>query len=202
MATTITTAIPLSARQQKIYDFIKKKIANGMVPTVREIGAAMNIKSPNGVVCHLNALEKKGYIRRAANLSRAIELTEKAPRETALPFRGDLVRNRKLKAPSEHEEIDFLDILGSGDYFCFRAADDSMAEDGIAKNDLLICREQQSYRDGDRVIVQLTKDQVLLKRFFQEANGIRLEPTTTSKNPIRTTDATILGMVVGMIRPR
>lgn len=65
---------PLTDRQQQIYDIIKREIGNGRPPTVRQIGAETGIRSPNGVMCHLNALEKKGYITRDARLSRGIGL--------------------------------------------------------------------------------------------------------------------------------
>ena len=62
-------------RQMEIYGFIREKIqSRGFGPTVREIGQAFKIRSPNGVVCHLKALERKGLITRGKNMSRAIEL--------------------------------------------------------------------------------------------------------------------------------
>ncbi len=68
---------PLTSQQQTVYNFIRDKIVTrGYGPTVREIGEYMNIKSPNGVMCHLRALERKGVLTRTANKSRAIELTE------------------------------------------------------------------------------------------------------------------------------
>ena len=71
----------LTERQQAVYEFIRDKIRNrGYGPTVREIGTEFDINSPNGVVCHLKALEKKGAIKREQNLSRAIELTGRAHR--------------------------------------------------------------------------------------------------------------------------
>ena len=67
----------LTNRQQQIYDFLRDKIVNrGYGPTVREIGNQFGIRSPNGVMCHLKALEKKGYIKRESHLSRAIQLCE------------------------------------------------------------------------------------------------------------------------------
>ena len=68
-------AIPLTSRQSAIYDFLVEQIALGVPPTVREIGSRFGIRSPNGVMCHLKALEKKGVIERHAHLSRAIRLT-------------------------------------------------------------------------------------------------------------------------------
>lgn len=69
------TGPTMTSRQSAIYDFLVEQIAQGVPPTVREIGKRFGIKSPNGVMCHLKALEKKGFIDRSAHLSRAIRLT-------------------------------------------------------------------------------------------------------------------------------
>src|SRR6516162_7373288 len=79
----------LTARQREIYDFIRSKIeTRGYGPTVREIGTAFDIKSPNGVMCHLKALEKKGLIQRESFSARAIQLLDHHPRSATLPLLG------------------------------------------------------------------------------------------------------------------
>lgn len=195
------TAI-LTPRQREIYEFVKENIMNrGYGPTVREIGNEFGIKSPNGVMCHLKALEKKGLIAREANLSRAIQLVDKPQRKTALDYRGQFGQASRLRDNKEGaEQVDFIDVLGSGDHFCYRAADDSMNDDGILKGDYLVCRMQQFYRDGDRVIAVTENKETHYKRFFQDGNRIRLESTTNAKKSIYTNNVNILGMVIGLIR--
>src|SRR5712692_12103089 len=79
----------LTERQREIYDFIRDKIeSRGYGPTVREIGQAFDIKSPNGVMCHLKALEKKGLIKREGFSARAIQLLDVRPESAGLPFLG------------------------------------------------------------------------------------------------------------------
>ncbi len=66
----------LTGRQREVFEFIRDLITNrGYGPTVREIGDNFGISSPNGVMCHLKALEKKGLITREPNMSRAIQIT-------------------------------------------------------------------------------------------------------------------------------
>ena len=90
------TAI-LTPRQREIYEYVKENIMNrGYGPTVREIGNEFGIKSPNGVMCHLKALEKKGLISREPNLSRAIQLCDKPQRKTALDYKGQFSQGGKL----------------------------------------------------------------------------------------------------------
>src|SRR5205809_5259800 len=79
----------LTDRQREIYDFIRDKIeSRGYGPTVREIGLGFGIKSPNGVMCHLKALEKKGLILREEHSARAIQLLDHHPASSGLPFLG------------------------------------------------------------------------------------------------------------------
>jgi len=73
---TATPAVVLTKRQEEIFEFVKKRIVGGLPPTVREIGTEFGIRSPNGVMCHLKALEKKGLITRDPRTSRSIYLVE------------------------------------------------------------------------------------------------------------------------------
>jgi repressor LexA len=191
----------LTPTQREIYDFIKENILNrGYGPTVREIGDEFGIRSPNGVMCHLKALEKKGLISRKPNLSRAIQLCDKPQRKTALEFRGHISQGAKVKENREDEQVDFLDLLGSGDHFCYRVSDDSLAEEKIVKGDYLLCRQQQFYRDGDRVLVSVDNKDTYYKRFYQDGGRIRLDSVSGPKKSIYADDVNILGMVLGVVR--
>src|SRR5262245_44601482 len=97
----------LTPRQREIYNFIRTKIqGRGYGPTVREIGVEFEIKSPNGVMCHLKALQKKGLIHREANMSRAIQLLQDPatmPRATGLKLRGRIAAGIPLEAIEDAE---------------------------------------------------------------------------------------------------
>jgi len=191
----------LTPRQREIYEFVKDNIMNrGYGPTVREIGDEFGIKSPNGVMCHLRALEKKGLITREPNLSRAIQLSDKPQRKTAVDLRGQFGQGTRLRENKDNEQIDFMDLLGSGDHFLYRAADDSMVDEHIVKGDFLLCRMQQFYRDGDRVIAVIDNKETHYKKFFQDGNRVRLESISTPKKSTCTNNINILGMVIGVIR--
>ncbi len=197
----MTKTANLTPRQREIYEFVKDNIMNrGYGPTVREIGDEFGIKSPNGVMCHLKALEKKGLITREPNLSRAIQLSDKPQRKTAVDLRGQFGQGTRLRENKDAEQIDFMDLLGSGDHFLYRAADDSMADEHIIKGDFLLCRMQQFYRDGDRVIAVTENKETHYKRFYQDGERIRLDSIGTPKKSIYTNDVKILGMVIGVVR--
>ncbi len=95
----------LTERQREIYDFIQEKIeTGGYPPTVRDIGDEFQIKSPNGVMCHLKALEKKGLITREPNMSRAIQLTDASREDEGIPLVGQVAANiREWRRPEPYK---------------------------------------------------------------------------------------------------
>src|SRR5436190_15577508 len=98
----------LTERQREIYDFIKERIeGRGFGPTVREIGEGFDIKSPNGVMCHLKALEKKGLIKRTGFRARAIQLTDHRRPAAALPLLGAVAAGSPTQAVEQGEQLDF-----------------------------------------------------------------------------------------------
>src|SRR5215813_9259683 len=103
----------LTDRQREIYDFIKNKIeSRGYGPTVREIGVAFDIRSPNGVMCHLKALEKKGLIKREGFSARAIQLLDRQPHSMGLPMLGLVAAGSPTQAVAQDERLEFADLFG------------------------------------------------------------------------------------------
>src|SRR5271166_5302608 len=98
----------LTSRQREIYDFIKDKIeSRGYGPTVREIGLAFEIRSPNGVMCHLKALEKKGLIQREGFSARAIRIVDHHPAGSSLPLLGLVAAGSPVQAVAQEDRLDF-----------------------------------------------------------------------------------------------
>lgn len=193
--------IDLTPRQRDIYEFLKDKILNrGYGPTVREIGVEFGIKSPNGVMCHLKALEKKGHIQRESHMSRAIQLAVKPQRATNLSLLGHITNGHPLVAAKDGESVDFMDVLGSGDHVCVKVKDDSFSDDGIDAGDFIIIRQQVSCRDGDRVLAIVDGLKAVLRRYFTDSRGARLEPLTSSKKSIHSSAVEVQGVIVGIVR--
>jgi repressor LexA len=190
----------LTERQKRIYDFIRDKIVNrGYGPTVREIGERFEISSPNGVMCHLKALEKKGLIRRSPNKSRAIELTQ--PREQpGMPLLGIVAAGMTNLAFEQQDRIDFGNLFIRDDSFALRVAGDSMIEAQIADGDFVVVKRQAHATPGQMVVAQTDEGEATLKYWFPERNRIRLQPANSTMQPIYVDRATVLGVVVGVIR--
>ncbi|MFO0924256.1 MAG: transcriptional repressor LexA [Pirellulales bacterium] len=196
-------ARPLTDRQQKVYDFIREKIVNrGYGPTVREIGEHLDIRSPNGVMCHLRALERKDMIRRDANKSRAIELTEPVRhRETrGLPLAGRVAAGACTLGFEQTERIDFAEIFERGDRFVLEVTGDSMIDAHIADGDWVIIQKQSYAYPGQIVVAQTDEHEATLKYWFPENGRIRLQPANKHMAPIYVDNANIMGIVIGVVR--
>ncbi len=192
----------LTQKQREVYDFIRDKIrSRGYGPTVREIGSHFDISSPNGVMCHLKALEKKGLISREPNMSRAITLaTESFDRPRGLPLAGRIAAGLLHEAIEQDERIDFGELFDSDDLFVLEVHGDSMIEDQIADGDYVVIRKQEKASPGQIVVALTDENEATLKRWYPEKNRIRLEPANSSMKPIYVTDARVLGVVVGVVR--
>ncbi|MBX7073584.1 MAG: transcriptional repressor LexA [Pirellulales bacterium] len=193
----------LTERQREVYEFIREKIrSRGYGPTVREIGAHFEISSPNGVMCHLKALEKKGLINREPNMSRAIMLTTDQPENKGLPLTGRIAAGVLHEAIEQNERIDFSEIFSgdSGDLFVLKVAGDSMIEDQIADGDFVVIRKQEQARKGQTVVAMTDEGEATLKRWFPEGKRVRLQPANSSMPPIYVTNAQVLGVLVGVVR--
>jgi repressor LexA len=193
----------LTERQREVYEFIRDKIRNrGYGPTVREIGIHFNISSPNGVMCHLKALEKKGLITREPNMSRAIMLATESPegQSNGLPLRGTIAAGMLHEAVEQDERVDFGELFNADDLFVLKVKGDSMIEDQIADGDFVVVHKQATANKGQIVVAMTDENEATLKRWYPEAKRIRLEPANSSMAPIYVNNATVLGVVVGVVR--
>lgn len=193
----------LTKRQREIYEFIRAKIqGRGYGPTVREIGLQFDIKSPNGVMCHLKALQKKGLIHREPNMSRAIQLLEEpASLEAfAVPFKGRIAAGQPIEAVDQTENLSFTHWTGAPDTFALQVCGDSMIEEHIADGDFVIIKQQPIARDGQIVAVRDNDNEVTLKRIFKEKSRIRLEPANRNYKPIYRENVDVMGILVGVVR--
>ena len=192
----------LTARQLSVYEFIRDKILDrGYGPTVREIADAFDIKSPNGVMGHLRALEKKGLILRDKNKSRAIELTPEALEEQrGLPLVGVVAAGSTNLAYEQSDRIDFSNIFNGNEQFVLQVSGDSMIEAHISDGDYVVVKMQTNAIDGEMVVAQTEEGEATLKYWHPEKNRIRLQPANSSMAPIYVSRASVLGVVVGVIR--
>lgn len=190
----------LTKRQKAVYEFIRDKInKRGYGPTVREIGDKFDIKSPNGVVCHLRALEKKGLITREPNMSRAISLTNLID-ERGLPLSGHVAAGVMHQAIEQTERVDFGAMFSKKSQFALQVNGDSMINAHIADGDYVIIKKQRTARAGQIVVARTDDGEATLKYWHPEKNRIRLQPANPRMKPIYSKNAQVIGVLVGVVR--
>lgn len=193
----------LTERQRDIYEFIRTKIeARGYGPTVREIGENFGIKSPNGVMCHLKALEKKGLILREDHAARAIQLVHHRRPSEGLPYLGVVAAGTPIAAEGQDERLQMDDLFGGPNRFVLRVRGNSMIENHIEDGDFVVIKKQETADNGERVVA-MVDNEVTLKKFYKERDHIRLEPANGAMAPIivdGSQDCQVLGVLVGVMR--
>ena len=203
----------LTKRQQEIFDFIGRYSARyGYPPTVRDIGKAVGLASSSTVHAHLANLERIGLLRRDPSKPRAIELLDKAMgtavesmrsmvRATGVPLLGSVAAGQPMLAEENIEGyISVPDVAGGSEgEYVLRVRGESMKEAGILEGDFVVVRPQKTAEEGD-IVVALLGEEATVKRFYREADHIRLQPENSALEPIRSREVEVLGRVVGVLR--
>ena len=206
----------VTKRQQAVLDCIEACIQEkGYGPTVREICQSLGLSSPSTVHVHLKALEEKGLIKRDPLKSRSITLTHPhdeasvienviAPsfgRAVEVPLVGNVAAGSPILAEENITDTITLptDIVGDAPSFMLSVRGESMIEAGINDGDYVVVKEQPVANNGD-IVVAIIDDGATVKRFFREADHIRLQPENSTMDPIITTDCSIAGKVVAVFR--
>jgi len=192
----------LTERQREVFEFLREMIVSrGYGPTVREIGSHFKIGSPNGVMCHLKALEKKGLISREAGMSRAIQLTEPPQPQAALPLIGHVTAGQPLQLlPEPTTRIEFAGLFASKSHCCLRVVGHGLLDDHIAEGDYLAIRRQADCRDGELVLAVVDGAGATVKRYYRESHRVRLESLNRRLPSVYANKVKIIGLVVGVIR--
>jgi repressor LexA len=191
----------LTSRQKEIYEFLREKIlTRGYGPTVREIGMKFDIKSPNGVMCHLKALERKGMISRESHMSRAIQLANPPQQTTKLPLMGELKIGDLFPTSNANDQIEFSELFNSLELFCMKVSGTQLSDEMIGDGDLLVIHRQPTFDDGDLSVVIYENGKTGLKRLYQESGQIRLESPRSPENPQFVSRIVVIGKLIGVIR--
>lgn len=200
----------LTAKQQQIYDYILEFTAqHGYPPSVREIGAAIGLKSPSTVHFHIKGLEEAGVLVKAEGKTRAITLPgapfgpvaeERDPHANQVPVVGNVAAGSPILAEECIEEYLTFDTQGlEGEHFALRVRGESMLGAGILPDDLVVVHRQQEARSGE-IVVALFEDEATVKTLRRREGHTWLMPENDEYQPIDGTYAEIIGKVVAVIR--
>jgi repressor LexA len=200
----------VTARQRQVYEFICRYMeAQRQPPTIAEIGKQFQMSSSASVHSILSALEHEGLIKRIPNVSRGIELV-KLPRQESsdddyeIPLLGLVAAGQPIEAVLTHETVQTpKNMMGRGRMFALRVRGDSMIEENIQDNDIIIVSSQETAENGQMVVALIDGNYATVKKFYREPDFIRLEPANPQFKPIfiKTPGRLQLqGVVRGLIR--
>jgi repressor LexA len=199
----------VTARQKQVYDFIRRYLeTNNQPPTIAEIGKHFQMTSPASVHSIVSALEREGLIKRIPNVSRGIELVEQESPEAGddfeIPLLGLVAAGQPIEAILSHETVTApKNMIGRGRMFALRVRGDSMIDENIQDNDIIIVSSQQTAENGQMVVALIDGNYATVKKFYREPDFIRLEPANPQFKPIfiKTPGRLqVQGVVRGLIR--
>ena len=196
----------LTERQQQVYQFIMDYLGtHGTPPTLREISACIGTSGTVAALRHVEALERKGYIRRREGRSRGISLTQSSSPTVSLPIVGRIRAGCLYPATEDisgYFSVDRKLVKGEGCFF-LEVEGESMINKGILSGDIALIRPQPTAENGDIVAVMVNGD-ATLKQFFRKRDHILLQPANPNMEPIilRPGDGeiSIVGKMIGLLR--
>lgn len=200
--------MPLTRRQKQILDHIEAYIeAHGYAPSFEEIAEAFGYSSLATVHEHLSNLERKGYIRKAYNESRSIEVVrgEAVPGAVELPLLGEVAAGLPIEAVEQRETVLVPpDLLRKqGENYVLRVVGDSMIEEQIRDGDYIIVNSRPTAENGEMVVALIGGEAATVKKLYREPDGrIRLQPANAAMTPMfhDPDEVQVQGVVVGVIR--
>jgi repressor LexA len=200
--------MPLTKRQREILTYLSEYAEeHGYAPSFEEIARHFNYNSLATVHEHLSNLERKGYIKRAYNESRAIEIlpSEVFPKAVELQLLGSVAAGVPIEAVQTQEVISVPEdfVRRGGNHYVLRVRGNSMIDEQIRDGDFVVVNERRSVDNGEVVIALVDNAAATVKKFYRERDGrIRLQPANDTMSPIYVDedDVTIQGVVVGVLR--
>ena len=198
---------PLTKRQREILDYLNEFIQqHGYAPSLEEVGQRFNLSSLATVHKHLTNLQEKGFIRRAWNRSRSVELlpSRSGGRAVELPLLGYVAAGMPIEAVASSETIAVPEALVTGkrDTYVLRVRGDSMIDEQIRDGDWVVVEDRRSADNGEMVIALVGGQDATLKKFYKENGRVRLQPANPTMQPILvdSDSVQIQGVVVGVMR--
>ncbi|MDH3205036.1 MAG: transcriptional repressor LexA [Gemmatimonadota bacterium] len=200
--------MPLTKRQKEILDYMSSFIdERGYAPSFEEIAESFGYSSLATVHEHLSNLERKGYIRKAYNESRSVELTRPdagAP-SIELPLLGAVAAGLPIEAISGNETLAVPPdmVRRRRDNYVLRVEGNSMIEEQIRDGDYIVVQAQETAEDGQMVVALVANEAATVKKLYREAGGrVRLQPANPTMDPIFVDagELKVQGVVVGVIR--
>ena len=204
----------LTKRQKEVLEFLADFIdKNRYSPSYEEIADGLSLNSLATIHKHVSSLESKGYLRRAFNQSRSLEIAPRYAAEVekrravetglAVPLLGKIAAGVPVEAIANPEMLHFQDFIGDSGTYALQVRGESMIDDHICDGDFVLIQKTDSVRDGEIVVALVDGTETTLKRLYREPNGqIRLQPANSAMEPIYVSGASlqVQGKLMAVLR--
>ena len=201
----------LTPKQLRILQLIRdSRVARGYSPTMQELADSLGISKVT-VFEHVEALIRKGALRREPNKARSLSISDDAvlpdeDQDLSFPLVGKIAAGHPIEKFEVDDRLDVGSLFGPqvgqrAGSFALQVHGDSMRDEGILDGDYVIIQRRDTAANGDRVVALLPDGETTLKTFFKEDDGsIRLQPANDAFEPIIVRDCQIQGIVIGVMR--
>jgi len=199
----------LTKRQKEVLDFVREHIEKkGYSPSLAEIARKFKLSSIGTAHKHIKNLQEKGYLSKEKNHHRSIELSPDIRALDSIdlieiPLLGTITAGQPIETievPNEFITIPKTEIKNTKDYYALRVKGDSMIEDGIFNNDVVVIKKQSVAENGQTVVAIIDEDQATLKKLYREKDCFRLQPANQNLLPLYTRNLEIRGVVIKITR--
>lgn len=190
----------MNDKEKRVYEFVKERVEDGIPPSIREICAALNIRSTSTAARYVNALVDEGILEKIDGRNRAIKLAGRGA--TKIPLVGTITAGQPITAVQDITDyINFHENKSySGELFALKVRGESMINAAILDGDIVVVEKCSTARNGEIVAALVNDDEATVKTFYKEDGHYRLQPENDTMDPIIVDTCEIIGRVVAVMR--
>lgn len=190
----------MNEKEKRVFEYVKDRMEEGFAPSIREICAALDIRSTSTAARYVNSLVAEGYLEKVEGCNRAIKIAGKGA--TKIPLVGTITAGQPITAVEDitdyinfHEQKSY-----SGELFALKVRGESMINAAILDGDIVVIEKCPVVRNGEIAAVMVNGEEATVKTFYKENGHYRLQPENDTMDPIIVDECEIIGRVVSVIR--
>ena len=190
----------MNDKERRVYEYVKERVEYGIAPSIREICAALDIKSTSTAARYVNSLVDEGVLEKADGCNRAIKLAGRGA--TKIPLLGTITAGQPITAVQDITDfINFHENKSySGELFALKVRGESMINAAILDGDIVIVEQCPTVRNGEIAAVLVNDEEATVKTFYKENGHYRLQPENDNMDPIIVDHCEIIGRIVAVMR--
>lgn len=190
----------MKEKEQRVFEYIKERAADGIIPSIREICKDLDIRSTSTAARYVNSLVDQGFLEKVDGCNRSIKLAGKGA--SKVPLVGTITAGQPITAVQDITEyINFhAEKNYSGELFALRVRGESMINAAILNGDIVIVESCPTAENGEIVAALVDGEEATVKTFYKEDGHYRLQPENDTMDPIIVDECSILGKVVAVMR--